>query len=77
MGFPRHTKLLPAQARMDCLYVSRRSLPMDLKILLWTAAAVLLRLEVAVHRQSGQLSRRQPRVVLESQAARQRQVVTS
>jgi lipopolysaccharide/colanic/teichoic acid biosynthesis glycosyltransferase len=70
-------KLLPAKARMDSLYVSRRTFGMDLKILLWTAAAVLLRLEVAVHRQSGQLSRRQPRVALESQPARQSQVATS
>jgi lipopolysaccharide/colanic/teichoic acid biosynthesis glycosyltransferase len=62
-------KLLPAKARMDCLYVSRRSLGMDLKILLWTAVAVLLRLEVAVHRQSGRLSRRRPRVVFEGQPA--------
>jgi lipopolysaccharide/colanic/teichoic acid biosynthesis glycosyltransferase len=63
-------KLLPAKARMDCLYVSRRSLAMDLKILFWTAAAVLLRLEVAVHRQSGRLTRRRPRVVFDSQPAR-------
>jgi lipopolysaccharide/colanic/teichoic acid biosynthesis glycosyltransferase len=69
------SKLLPAKARMDCLYVSRRSLGMDLRILLWTAAAVLLRLEVAVHRQSGRLTRRRPRVAFESQAARG--VVTS
>ena len=54
---------------------SRRSLAMDLKILFWTAAAVLLRLEVAVHRQSGRLTRRRPRVALESQPARG--VVTS
>jgi lipopolysaccharide/colanic/teichoic acid biosynthesis glycosyltransferase len=60
------TKLLPAKARLDCLYVSRRSLGMDLKILLWTAAAVLLRLEVAVHRQSGRLTRRRTRVVLDT-----------
>jgi lipopolysaccharide/colanic/teichoic acid biosynthesis glycosyltransferase len=63
------TKLLPAKARMDCLYVSRRSLGMDTKVLFWTAAAVLLRLEVAVHRQSGRLTRRRPRVAFESQAA--------
>jgi lipopolysaccharide/colanic/teichoic acid biosynthesis glycosyltransferase len=63
-------KLLPAKARMDCLYVSRRSLGMDLKILFWTAAAVLLRLEVAVHRQSGRLTRRRPRIALEGQPAR-------
>jgi lipopolysaccharide/colanic/teichoic acid biosynthesis glycosyltransferase len=68
-------KLLPAKARMDRLYASRRSFGMDLKILFWTAAAVLLRLEVAVHRQSGRLSRRRPRVALESQSARQ--VVTT
>jgi lipopolysaccharide/colanic/teichoic acid biosynthesis glycosyltransferase len=68
-------KLLPAKARMDCLYVSRRSLGMDLKILFWTAAAVILRLEVAVHRQSGRLTRRRPRVVFESQPAHE--MVTS
>jgi lipopolysaccharide/colanic/teichoic acid biosynthesis glycosyltransferase len=62
-------KLLPAKARMDCLYVSRRSLGMDLRILFWTAAAVLLRLEVAVHRQSGRLTRRRPRPAYESQPA--------
>jgi lipopolysaccharide/colanic/teichoic acid biosynthesis glycosyltransferase len=69
------SKLLPAKAQIDCLYVSRRSLAMDIKILFWTAAAVLLRLEVAVHRQSGRLTRRRPRVALESQPARE--VVTS
>jgi lipopolysaccharide/colanic/teichoic acid biosynthesis glycosyltransferase len=61
------SKLLPAKARIDCLYVSRRTLGMDLKILFWTAAAVLLRLEVAVHRQSGRLTRRRPRVATEGQ----------
>ena len=63
-------KLLPAKARIDCLYVSRRSLGMDLKILFWTVAAVFLRFEVAVHRQSGQLSRRRPRIAFEDQRAR-------
>ena len=67
-------KLLPAKARIDCLYVSRRTLGMDFKILFWTAAAVLLRLEVAVHRQSGRLTRRRPRVAPEGQ---HRGVVTS
>jgi lipopolysaccharide/colanic/teichoic acid biosynthesis glycosyltransferase len=69
------SKLLPAKARMDCLYVSRRSLGMDLRILFWTAAAVLLRLEVAVHRQSGRLTRRRPRPAYEGQPARE--MVTS
>jgi lipopolysaccharide/colanic/teichoic acid biosynthesis glycosyltransferase len=63
-------KLLPAKARMDCLYVSRRSLGMDLKILVWTAAAVLFRLDVAVHRQSGRLTRRRERIAFEGQPAR-------
>ena len=74
------TKLLPAKARMDCLYASRRSFGMDLKILFWTAAAVLLRLDVAVHRESGRLTRRQPRAALETQsveAQRARQMVTT
>jgi lipopolysaccharide/colanic/teichoic acid biosynthesis glycosyltransferase len=69
------SKLLPAKARIDCLYVSRRSLGMDFKILFWTAAAVLLRLEVAVHRQSGRLTRRRPRLGFEGQPARE--MVTS
>ncbi len=69
------TRLLPVKARMDCLYVSRRSFGMDLKILFWTAAAVLLRLEVAVHRQSGRLTRRRQRVVFETQPTRE--MVTS
>jgi lipopolysaccharide/colanic/teichoic acid biosynthesis glycosyltransferase len=72
------TKLLPAKARIDRLYVGRRSFAMDLKILLWTGAAVLLRLEVAVHRESGRLTRRTPRVALETQSAQSaRQVVTT
>jgi len=61
------SKLLPAKARIDCLYVSRRTIGMDFKILFWTAAAVLLRLEVAVHRQSGRLTRRRRRVAPEGQ----------
>jgi lipopolysaccharide/colanic/teichoic acid biosynthesis glycosyltransferase len=65
------TRLLPAKARIDRLYASRRSLWMDLKILFWTAATVFLRLEVAVHRQTGRLTRRRPRVALERQGARQ------
>jgi lipopolysaccharide/colanic/teichoic acid biosynthesis glycosyltransferase len=64
------SKLLPAKARIDCLYVSRRTLVMDLKVLFWTAAAVLLRLEVAVNRQSGRLTRRRPRLSYEGQPAR-------
>jgi hypothetical protein len=46
---------------MDRLYADQRSLSMDLKILWWTACAVVGRLEVAVHRDTGRLNRRAPR----------------
>ena len=71
LAFPRvSSKLLPARARIDCVYVSRRSFRMDLNVLLWTAAAALLRLEVAVHRQSGRLTWRRSRSGFESGPAR-------
>jgi lipopolysaccharide/colanic/teichoic acid biosynthesis glycosyltransferase len=54
-------RLLPAKVQIDLFYVQRRDLAMDIRILAWTALAVLLRLDVAVHRQSGRLSlRRRP-----------------
>jgi lipopolysaccharide/colanic/teichoic acid biosynthesis glycosyltransferase len=54
-------RLLPQKVRMDRFYVARRSLAMDLRILAWTACVVLLRIAVAVDRQSGRLSvRRRP-----------------
>jgi len=49
-------KLLPQKAKLDCLYVARRSLAIDLRILAWTAVAVLLRRDVAVHRETGRLN---------------------
>jgi lipopolysaccharide/colanic/teichoic acid biosynthesis glycosyltransferase len=54
-------RILPQKMRMDRLYAQRRSLSMDLKILLWTFCAVVGRLEVAVHRDSGRLNKRTPR----------------
>jgi lipopolysaccharide/colanic/teichoic acid biosynthesis glycosyltransferase len=54
-------RLLPEKTRIDQLYVSRRSLLMDLRILAWSATAVLFRTEVAVNRSTGALSvRRRP-----------------
>lgn len=53
-------RLLPAKVRIDLLYVQRRSLAMEIRILAWTAFAVLLRLDVAVHRESGRLGLRRP-----------------
>jgi lipopolysaccharide/colanic/teichoic acid biosynthesis glycosyltransferase len=55
------SRILPQKMQMDRLYAKRRSVSMDLKILLWTFAAVVGRLEVAVHRDSGRLNRRAPR----------------
>jgi lipopolysaccharide/colanic/teichoic acid biosynthesis glycosyltransferase len=54
-------RLLPAKIAIDRLYVARRSLRMDLHILAWTVAAIVLRTDVAVDRQSGALHvRRRP-----------------
>jgi lipopolysaccharide/colanic/teichoic acid biosynthesis glycosyltransferase len=53
--------ILPQKMQMDRLYAERRSLSMDLNILWWTFCAVVGRLDVAVHRDSGRLNRRAPR----------------
>jgi lipopolysaccharide/colanic/teichoic acid biosynthesis glycosyltransferase len=55
-------RLLPQKTHMDQLYAARRTLLMDFRILFWTAAAVLLRRDVAVHRRTGRLNlRRRPK----------------
>jgi lipopolysaccharide/colanic/teichoic acid biosynthesis glycosyltransferase len=51
-------RILPQKVALDRLYVSRRSLSFNLRILFWTAAAVLLRYQVAVHRDSGKMNLR-------------------
>ena len=55
------SRILPQKMQMDRLYAQRRSLSMDLRILWWTFCAVVGRLDVAVHRDSGHLNRRAPR----------------
>ncbi|HSC90980.1 MAG TPA: sugar transferase [Gaiellaceae bacterium] len=66
-------RLLPQKARLDALYASRRSLAVDLRVLAWTVAAVLLRCEVAVNRRTGALSlRRRRRLSQPSFAAAER-----
>jgi lipopolysaccharide/colanic/teichoic acid biosynthesis glycosyltransferase len=53
--------LLPKKIGIDQLYVRRRSMAMDLRILFWTGCAVLMGISVAVNRKSGRLSvRRRP-----------------
>ena len=54
-------RILPQKMRLDALYAGRRSLGMDLRILGWTLAAVLLKRQVAVNRETGYLSTRAPR----------------
>lgn len=53
--------VLPQKLQIDRLYVEQRSFLFDARILAWTAAAVFLRRDVAVHRETGRLStRRRP-----------------
>jgi lipopolysaccharide/colanic/teichoic acid biosynthesis glycosyltransferase len=54
-------RLLPEKIRIDRLYVTRRSILMDLRVLGWTAMTVFFRSEVAVNRSTGSLTlRRRP-----------------
>jgi lipopolysaccharide/colanic/teichoic acid biosynthesis glycosyltransferase len=54
-------RLLPQKIEMDKLYARRRSLRLNLSILLWTVVAVAFRTDVAVNRTNGQLGvRRRP-----------------
>jgi lipopolysaccharide/colanic/teichoic acid biosynthesis glycosyltransferase len=49
-------RILPQKLQIDRLYVERRSLLLDARILVWTAAAVILRREVAVDPETGCIS---------------------
>jgi lipopolysaccharide/colanic/teichoic acid biosynthesis glycosyltransferase len=58
------TRLLPQKLSLDRLYVSRRSMASDLRILFWTIVVVVFRRRVAVHRVTGKLNlRRRPSVL--------------
>jgi lipopolysaccharide/colanic/teichoic acid biosynthesis glycosyltransferase len=48
--------ILPQKVALDCLYLERQGVALDLHILFWSIVAVVLRREVAVHRESGRLS---------------------
>jgi len=52
------SRIFPQKIALDRLYAERPTLQMDLSILFWTSAAVLLRRQVAVHRQSGRMNLR-------------------
>jgi hypothetical protein len=67
------TSILPQKLGIDRLYVTRRNLGMDLRIMFWTFVAVFLRRPVAVNRSTGQLRvRRRPRVAEPAFAAESR-----
>jgi lipopolysaccharide/colanic/teichoic acid biosynthesis glycosyltransferase len=51
-------RILPQKMQIDMLYAARPSVLVDLRILMWTVAAVLLGRDVAVNRASGALTRR-------------------
>lgn len=54
-------RLLPQKVELDLLYARRRTVAMDLRILLWTVVAIVLRRPVAVDRATGRLGlRRRP-----------------
>jgi len=61
-------RFLPQKLGIDLLYVQRRNVVLDLKILVWTAV-VLLRKDVAVHRQTGDLTLRRQRQETAANAA--------
>lgn len=51
--------ILPAKVRLDCLYAEQARLRNDFAVMIWTAVVLLGRVEVAVHRETGRLRRRQ------------------
>jgi lipopolysaccharide/colanic/teichoic acid biosynthesis glycosyltransferase len=51
-------RIFPQKCSIDRLYVRQGSLGMDVRILLWTVATVVLREPVAVDRQTGRMTRR-------------------
>jgi lipopolysaccharide/colanic/teichoic acid biosynthesis glycosyltransferase len=54
-------RIFPQKVQLDTMYVAQRSTRTNLRILRWTAVAVLLRREVAVDRATGRLGvRRRP-----------------
>ena len=54
-------QILPQKIGIDHVYAGRRTVAMDLRILWWTAVAVLFGREVAVHRGTGRMNLRAPR----------------
>ena len=51
-------RIFPQKIRLDRMYASQPTLAMDFQIIFWTAAAVMLRRQVAVHRGTGKMNLR-------------------
>ena len=51
-------RILPQKIALDRMYTNRRSLSFNLRILFWTVAPVLMRCQVAVHRETGKMNLR-------------------
>ena len=62
-------EILPQKVRLDTLYALTRSFRGDFRILLWTVMPVLLRVDVAVNRKSGDLTVRRRRANPPTRAA--------
>ncbi len=56
-----HERILPQKVGLDRLWVANLGLRLYVRVLWWTAIAVVLRKNVAVDRRSGRLGLRQPR----------------
>jgi lipopolysaccharide/colanic/teichoic acid biosynthesis glycosyltransferase len=54
-------QILPQKVRLDLLYARSRTLGGDLRILVWTVLPVILRVDVAVNRSTGDLTVRRRR----------------
>jgi lipopolysaccharide/colanic/teichoic acid biosynthesis glycosyltransferase len=51
-------RILPQKVNLDVLYAERRSVAFNFRIMFWTLAAVVMRRQVAVHRDTGEMSLR-------------------
>jgi len=52
------SRILPQKMALDRMYARQRSLSLNLRILLWTTAAVVMRCQVAVHRDTAKMNLR-------------------
>ena len=63
-------RILPAKCRLDLLYVREQSVLTNLRVLVWTVLAVVLRRPVAVNRSTGALNSRKREVPVRARKSR-------